>query len=245
MRTGFGLYVPHYPTGGFSPTDLAGLVAWYDASDTATITDSGGAVSQWDDKSGNAHHATQGSGSNKPTTGTRTQNGLNVLDFDGGDFLSATFTEAPTARFVAIVWATDNNNSEMTLLGGSSGDSFEYRHRYFAAAASYFSILQSGVSHHQAQVAPGMASNGTAYLAACQFDPTSDASKLWMNGDNVATVGGAWTYSSATTTNYIGKANDGNNVNGFIAELIIVDAVVSSDDRTSVWDYLNAKWAIF
>jgi hypothetical protein len=55
--------------------------AWYDASDDATITESGGSVSQWDDKSGNMLHVTQGTASNQPETGSRTINGLNVLDF--------------------------------------------------------------------------------------------------------------------------------------------------------------------
>ena len=36
------------------PTNL-----WLDAKDESTITESGGAVSQWDDKSGNDNHAVQ------------------------------------------------------------------------------------------------------------------------------------------------------------------------------------------
>jgi len=32
---------------------------WLDAADASTITESGGAVSQWDDKSGNNHHVIQ------------------------------------------------------------------------------------------------------------------------------------------------------------------------------------------
>src|SRR5207253_147257 len=69
----------------FTPTDIAGCQAWYDPSDLASITSSGGAVSQLNDKSGNARHLTQATGSLQPITGTRTQNGLNVIDFDGVD----------------------------------------------------------------------------------------------------------------------------------------------------------------
>ena len=43
------------------------LVAWYDANDASTITQSGGTVSQWDDKSGNAYHATQSTPALEPT----------------------------------------------------------------------------------------------------------------------------------------------------------------------------------
>ena len=72
----------------FSPTDIAVLQTWYDASDTATITDAGaGAVSQWDDKSGNGRHLTQATSARRPTTGVTTLNSLNVLDFAGDDSL--------------------------------------------------------------------------------------------------------------------------------------------------------------
>jgi hypothetical protein len=61
---------------------------WYDADDATTITESGGAVSQLDDKSGNARHLVQATPAKRPTTGIRTLNGRNVLDGDGGDALS-------------------------------------------------------------------------------------------------------------------------------------------------------------
>ena len=55
--------------GTFSPGDLgANLWAWWDASDSATITHSLGQVSQWDDKSANARHLTQGTSAAQPLT---------------------------------------------------------------------------------------------------------------------------------------------------------------------------------
>src|SRR3546814_3170179 len=39
----------------FFPTSLSGLAAWYDASDSATVTGAD-PVTQWADKSGNARH---------------------------------------------------------------------------------------------------------------------------------------------------------------------------------------------
>ncbi len=69
----------------FAPTDISGLQLWLDAADTATITQSGGSVSQWNDKSGNANHATQGTGAYQPVTNSKTINSRNVIDFDGTD----------------------------------------------------------------------------------------------------------------------------------------------------------------
>src|SRR5215471_15318108 len=60
---------------GFDPSSISGLCAWWDASDTTTITASGGAVSQWNDKSATGCHLTQSTGGRQPSTGTRTLNG--------------------------------------------------------------------------------------------------------------------------------------------------------------------------
>ena len=50
----------------WTPAEIS-TVAWFDANHTSTITkDETQSVSQWDDKSGNGNHATQGTGSNQP-----------------------------------------------------------------------------------------------------------------------------------------------------------------------------------
>ena len=74
---------------------VSGYKLWLDASDTSSITASSGSVSQWNDKSGNASNFTQATGANQPTTGTRTINGKNVIDFDGtNDFLECSSSTA-------------------------------------------------------------------------------------------------------------------------------------------------------
>ena len=59
-------------SGSFAPTDISGLRLWLDASDASTFTYSSGViVSRWADKSGNANHANQSTGSLQPSrTGT-------------------------------------------------------------------------------------------------------------------------------------------------------------------------------
>ena len=65
------------------PTDSEALLSWYDASDADTITESGGNVSQWDDKSVNGYDLAQGSGGNQPSWGLGAQiNGMNVINFN-------------------------------------------------------------------------------------------------------------------------------------------------------------------
>lgn len=58
--------------------------SWHDSSDASTVKedDVAGRCSQLDDKSGNSRHLTQTVLAEQPFTGTRTVNGLNVLDLD-------------------------------------------------------------------------------------------------------------------------------------------------------------------
>jgi hypothetical protein len=116
----------------WTPAELSSsiLKAWYDFSDTATITESAGAVSQVNDKSGNANHITQATAGAKPTTGTQTLNSLNVLVFDGGDDLNKTTgTSLPSANPGAMLFVlrlytsgTSGGLTWITQNGASTGD---------------------------------------------------------------------------------------------------------------------------
>jgi hypothetical protein len=96
---GTGTYSASATATPFSVLGLSPLV-WIDASDTSTITESGGAVSQIDDKSGNAYHLTQADALRQPLTGVSTINGRNVLHYggiSGGQRDWLTNTSAPVA----------------------------------------------------------------------------------------------------------------------------------------------------
>ena len=66
---------------------LSELLIWLDAGDTSSIQETGGVVSQWNDKSGSGNHLTP-NGSSDPMSGTATLNELNVIEFDGNDILT-------------------------------------------------------------------------------------------------------------------------------------------------------------
>jgi hypothetical protein len=105
---GSGIVIARYPVDyawtPISPDSIATLAAWYDASDTGTITSSGGAVSQWNDKSGNGWHLSQSTEGDKPTTGANTVNGLNVLDFGGTKhLLNSSYNENTRCTMFAVI----------------------------------------------------------------------------------------------------------------------------------------------
>jgi hypothetical protein len=109
------------PVGALTaPTDISGLVVWFDFSDSTKIFDSntggstpanGGAIGRIEDKSGNARNATQSTANNRPTYQTSIQNGLSVARFDGtNDTLdTASFSMASSISFFVVcarTWST-------------------------------------------------------------------------------------------------------------------------------------------
>jgi len=64
---------------------LSGTAFWFDADDASSITESGGAVSQWDDQTG-AYSAVQATGSRQPTyTASGFNSSYGQMSFDGDD----------------------------------------------------------------------------------------------------------------------------------------------------------------
>lgn len=65
----------------YDPSDLSTL--WQDTAGTTAVTAAGQLVARIDDKSGNGHHATQGTESKRPVL--RESGGLYYLEFDGAE----------------------------------------------------------------------------------------------------------------------------------------------------------------
>ena len=103
---------------------VSGALAWYDASDAATVHQTAGAVDSWDDKSGNGRTLTA-TLTTRPTTGTITQNGKNGIDFDGVDDLMASGAFArPGKGTVYAVVRGDAGGSGLGFMHSSLSISF-------------------------------------------------------------------------------------------------------------------------
>ena len=72
----------------------ANLKLWLDGSDTASVSQYSNTVTSWNDKSGNGFQL-QSVGA--PSTGTRSLDGKNVIDFDGDDYFESA-TGYPTGN---------------------------------------------------------------------------------------------------------------------------------------------------
>ena len=114
--------------------NLAGLEAWWDASDATTVTLDSGRVSELADKSGNGRDAVNATtGTTQPTYETAARNGLNVVRFDAASTQRLTvasstatfkFLHDGTPSYIALVKATGSSvdpNGIFALFGTLGG----------------------------------------------------------------------------------------------------------------------------
>jgi len=222
-----GLYTS---SGIWTPFDI-NTYAWWDASEASTITSSGGDVSQFDDKKGNGINLVQATGSNQPKTGTRTINGLNVLDFDGlFDNLKVTFGANLTQETnIYIVCQTDDTVAWQAAFSGADVTNSQSLET-FGAEWNLFS----------GAVYVGETSDTSAHVFKCTFNGASS---------NISLDGVAGTPANAGTAELSGItmgefADGGIGWNGTIAEMFIIDGALSSENDASAISYLGTKWGV-
>jgi hypothetical protein len=219
--------------GGFTPADLTSLVAWYDMSDASTITSSSGAVSQVDDKSGQGNHVTQTSSDHKPTTGTVTLNGLNVLAFDGNAWLSRAVIPISTSSFfVYAVARTELNSSQRVYVSLGSNNHVAPSHKTQGAGWGFLIggeiwIRTSGIPldtwYRQRLSASGGTitnyKNGTAFQTSTRT-PRTASGLFWLGGDSQ------------------GKQTVD------IAEVVVCGVDQSAGDAADLESFMSTKWGI-
>jgi len=214
-----------------APTDISGSVLWLDAADTGSISDTAGLVDQWNDKSAaGTNHVTQ-VGSARPTTGAATQNGLNVLSFDGNDDLYNTFTNIPVPYTLFVVgkassghWVSGIGGGRAVMYLGTGGL------RMYAGIDSPWTGVPPYSTAHVGVMATGIDTSTSDWLSyeggAPQVQNFGNF-PLGPNGIRVGREGGGG-----------GALNNGAEV----AEVIIYNRTLTPNERGSVNTYLEKKW---
>ena len=145
---------------GFSP------LLWLDAADPLTFYGDvnrtnyalSGAVAGWADKSGRDQHFGQSTSSARPSTGTRTFNGLNVLDFNGNQWMKSNADFATGEDFSVYIFAKidaiNNSSDSLFCLTPNSpyfqidaGHTSEFRARFYQSGMGGGHTSAAGPQH--------------------------------------------------------------------------------------------------
>lgn len=224
----------------FVPTNIGNNILWLDAADTDSITDAGGLVSLWEDKSGNGHDMTA-AGAVRPTTGAATINNQNVISNTAGHhFLANPFNDFPTTEISVFTTVQTNTNSRSIMSYAVPGTDNEFllfgRNAYLNGPNTFvLGNFLDNMPHALGVTWQSMGGNLDSYMDGGNVSSTSfqSGNPLTANGalsilGEQDAVGGGFVSSQ----DFVGN----------IGEIFIYDNVLSTDERELVDMYQSAKW---
>ena len=213
--------------GGFSPLSIAGLQFWIDSSDGSTFTYSSGVeVSQWNDKSGNARHVSQGTVGKQPSRNT-TRNSLDTVAFtaaNGDELLSGAISMTrPVTVFGVTRYSDINTSSHVIMRLGTLGSVYTNTGNF---------KMWSGLSINAG------ADDALWHYFTWVFNGAS--SSIRKNG-SLAVSGNTGANTTAIDI-VVGSDLGVSYWDGDIAEILIYNSVLGTIDRDNVEAYLASKW---
>ena len=227
-----------YENTSLVPT-VSGLKLHLDASDSTTITkDSSNLVSAWNDKSGQANHVVQATGSKQPLWVDRVQDTLPTIRFDGtddsirrGTFVNGALTQ-PTTVFIVCKMGGASTPTQVVYDSGVGAN----RHVFYTYTSGTHGFY-AGI-----ELTGGGIVDTTKNLLYTQlFNTTSSTlrkSKIQINSGSV----GTFTWNGITLG--ASTSGTGNPFTGDICEILVYNANVSDTDRDNIEQYLTKKWGL-
>jgi len=234
---------------GFNPKSIAGLIAWYDASDASTITTSTG-VSEWRDKSGLGRKLSQTSGSNQPALVSSGIGGKPSLDFTAASshFMTGAFSQSLSAvtTFVVAMMRTGTGSNGRALSLEVTGQFVDFNGTGHLAPLKRRSTNDAIDSYHEAgNRSEIFMSLAVPFIHCCSHSGTVLSNRL--NNGTAATYTTASAWSATFGTMMLSTANilsPSGLWDGQIAEVLVYSRELSGTERSTVHKYLGKKYGI-
>jgi hypothetical protein len=220
------------------PTVTGTLALRLDASQITGLQDLA-AVTQWNDVSGNARHATQATAAKQPLylAVSSMPSGLPAVRFDGVDdwLQTAAFAVAqPVSLFVVCIIRRNTTTKTETLVDGA-----------VASTTSRLVLYKTGSPNLLATYAGTANVNGSAITSGKTQVITDIAngasSTLRVNGSAVTGNPGTQGVNGVTIGARNNTTQDWATVD--IGEILLYSGALSAGDQTTIENYLTAKWA--
>lgn len=218
---------------------------WLDAADESTFTKDGEAISQWNDKSGNARHVTQATPANQPLYKTNTVNSLASVLFDGSnDVLTVSMTTGLSSSFAIFAVAVPVQVQAIRGFVVSEATSYSNYWALLGAGTNgttTFALFDGTFNPNVSHTAP---TANNAYVMAGIRNVSSDTVQYYQDG--------TLTQSTTDTTTSIpsygnlrigGQTNVANRyANVRICEVVILSSAPDATLRQQLEGYLAWKW---
>jgi hypothetical protein len=215
----------------FAPTDIAGLQLWLDASDASSVTlDGSNNVEQWNDKSGNARHATQATALLRPAYSTAAVNSLNAVTFNGTSHRVATGSFSVSQPYTLCVVISSTNNGSFRVMFESSSPRMSL---FSQSGTSLFYNAGSDISG-SVTISTNVARLITGVFAGASSSLRFDKSAVSTTSPGTNAIGGGCTIGSTPSGTFPFA--------GSICEILLYNTALSGTDLTNVESYLSSRW---
>jgi autotransporter-associated beta strand protein len=234
-----------------SSMPLAGLKVWLKAdainpADTTQV-DASGNVLKWVDSSGIDNHATNNgaSGQLQPTYVAGALNGQPALRFaasndDNGSelYLGDLSAQFPSAGSMFAV-ATINNDGRYNLFGNSPSDDRWVANSWTESRPTTFRSKRAEPD----TIFPysSWPQSGSHVFA---MESSSSIYRFVIDGTEIGTTGGDYNNGSGRSWTIGDRPGNGQQLNGDIAEMILYDRVLSTEEAAQVTTYLQDKYGM-
>lgn len=230
--------------GAWLPTDLADLVAWYDANQQ-TESD-GSQVTTLVDRSGNGFDFVQSGSDNCPILRYANVNGKKAME--AGFALGMRHLECSSSLLsgasAATMMMVKNNPDDPSTSGNTE------------SVVQRFTTAASPISHHftDSNIYESFASttrrnvNPTPSWAGWHIYGAHSGSgdyAMWMDGSTIHTDATNTVNTGATTRRmFYSGSPSADRFSGFFAELVLCDAVLGTSDRQKLEGYYAHKYGL-
>lgn len=237
------------PGGGpaWSPTDYAALEGWW-AGDVGTYQDVARTipadtdtdpVAAWADLSGNNRHFIDGAYTDAPTLAAAYKGGKNCIRFSSSSMLGVNYTRAYPCTVYMALWMPDSTYGTTRLFFNSRVDPNQ-------SSIQQRSTLKVIDIRNPATISLTNTALGAWMVLTAVFNTTNS---LIQRDNGTPATGDTGTATQAgivlngSPYNYLYGPALTIGLDMVVGEILVYGAAHDADQRTTVYDYLNARWA--
>ena len=247
-------YLKHIDDTGWTALPTSGMVLWLKADDL-DLADTA-AVSQWNDASGNGHHATQSTASDQPSfvASDTDFNNQPHVHFDGNDELAIPFSADlnPNNMTIFIVATVDSDTGTYQgVINNYTSNTGWLLYARMTGATNYWQVRtgtgsgQTTINAASDSVVPNTPSIVTFQISGSDGSGGgTTVQTLSVNGVSAATSSAVFTKKSSTSNTPILGQVGSFQLTGQMAEVVMFNRALSTEETKQVEGYLGTKYGI-